>query len=119
MPIIKEKTIKKVLPKLSKKNIVKESEYAKIKREGREQREAAAAKKINDKLDKIAEVNRLEKIVLPYLDKLDKKLKDKKTNYFWIFPDRTGFKKIIDTSLDRMEKLLILDIPKCSYDTHI
>ena len=111
MAFIKEKIAPKKIP--TKKTIVKEeSGYAKIKREGREQREAVINKEKEKVLANKMEEERLEKIVLPYLDKLEKQLEEKKTDIFWTFPDRAGFKKIKIPDFDRIQELVKLDIPK-------
>ena len=110
MAFIKEKIAPKIIP--TKKIIVKEDVFAKIKREGREQREAVINKEKEKVLANKMEEERLEKIVLPYLDKLEKQLEEKNLKIFWTFPDRAGFKKIKIPDFDRIQELVKLDIPK-------
>ena len=110
MAFIKEKIAPKKIP--TKKITVKEDVFDKIKREGREQREAVINKEKEKVLANKMEEERLEKIVLPYLDKLEKQLEEKNLKIFWTFPDRAGFKKIKIPDFDRIQELVKLDIPK-------
>ena len=113
MAIIKVKKTKKAI-KLSKKPPTKkESTFARISREMDE----AKAKEIKDAKDKelarIAEEKRLEKLVIPYLDNLQKQIVEKDLLSFWAFPDEPGFKKIKDIhTMKKMQAFINKDIDK-------
>lgn len=106
MTLNKERKSSKKLP-----NIVKESNYDIIKRQRLEEKE----KKLQKEKDKLAqqekEQQRLEKIIIPYVEKLDMQLNEKQLYSFWIFADLSGFNKILVT-YDEMEKLLKEDVKK-------
>lgn len=110
MAIVKVKKTKNLptVPKLSKK----ESTFAKVSREMDE----AAEKKIQDakqkEIDKKAEVKRLEKLVIPYLDTLQDQIVEKGLLSFWTFTDEPGFKKIKNMTFEDMQKFINKDIDK-------
>ena len=109
MAIIKIKKSKKPLPKLSKKVSDTETPLAKIIRL-RKEKEAKEIKDAKDKaLAKIAEEKRLEKLVIPYLDKLQDQIVEKDLLSFWTFLDEPGFKKIKYMSVDNMKKFISKD----------
>ena len=108
MAFIKEKIAPKKIP-TKKTTFKEESGYAKIKREGREQREAVINKEKEKVLANKMEEERLEKIVIPHLDKLEKQLREKKTQTFWTFPDRAGFKKIKSATFNQIQDMVKLD----------
>ena len=91
----------------------KESNYARIKREREEKEEKEADKLKQQQLDAIEEKKRKAVIIRKYLTKLDEQIKEKDLNYFWTFPDRSGFKKIgKGFSYEKMQKLVQKDIDK-------
>lgn len=104
----------KPIKKSSKKSLVlvKEDTFDRVKRQGREQRAAAEKKEKDKQLEAVQEEQRLEKIVMPYLEKLDKQLDEKDSRVFWTFPDRSGFKKIKKTSFKQMQNILHQDVQK-------
>lgn len=70
-------------------------------------------KKIKDKVDTDTKENmRLEKLVIPYMEKLVAQLQEKNLFNFWVFPDRSGFSKINNVGYDEMQKLLKEDVDK-------
>ena len=103
MAFIKVKIAPKIIPK-------KEDIYDKISRENRE-------KEAKEKFDKLEKENsdKLEKermlvIINKYLDSLDTQLTEKDSWEFWIFPDRSGFKKYKNKSLKYMQKMVNKDV---------
>lgn len=111
-----QKNDTKIKPKAEPKLPIKEeSSYARIKRE-REEREAREEAKLKQqKSDAIEEKKRKAVIIRKYLTKLDEQIKEKNLNYFWTFPDRSGFKKIgKGLGYEKMQKLIQKDIDKYS-----
>jgi len=62
-------------------------------------------------LDDAKEKTRMESIIEPYLENLKEKLNEKKSRGFYVFPDRSGFKKIKESD-KYIEKLLQSDPKK-------
>lgn len=89
------------------KNNKKESDY---EREWREQDEKEAREKEDAKQKKIDIANekaRVAKIITKYLDSLDEQLTEKRLFSFCAFPDRKGFKKILnDASFAEVKKFI-------------
>ena len=88
------------------KPIKKESAFQKIVRE-RKEKEAKEASDAKQKIiDDAKEQKRMESIIFPYLDNLNEKLKEKNSFNFWIFPDRSGFKKMKNYNRKKMQEFL-------------
>lgn len=88
-----------------------ETPLEKIRRE-RLEKEAQELKEAEDK--KIAdekELTRKKELITEYLDQLEERLEEKNHAGFWTFPDRTGFKKIVASTI-KMEKTLNKDSDK-------
>jgi hypothetical protein len=116
MPIVREKSLKEKPKKAPLKKISTEDANAIIyqdvtnKLKQKEEREIKAIK--TKELNRIKEEKRLELIVLPHLDKLFMQLTEKNTLDFWVFPDRSGFKKIVDMDFDDMQTFVKSDVEK-------
>jgi hypothetical protein len=89
-----------------------ESVFQKVRRlrKEKEDKEAADAKQkiIDDELEK----KRMESIIEPYLENLKENLYKKESQSFWVFPDRTGFKKIKNESDKSIEQIFQKDTKK-------
>lgn len=117
MVLKKEKTIGINVPQIQK-----ESRYDMIKREGVERRKKEKDNAIQNNKDIILEENRMEKIIVPYLDKLQQQLVEKNLLYFWIFPDESGnikhkningvieMQKLINTDIDKYKNTNIISV---------
>ena len=109
MAIIKTPKNKNELPKLLSKT---EKPLAKIIRV-RKEKEAKEIKDLKDKeLARIAEENRMEKLIIPYLDNLQKQIIEKDLLEFWTFTDEPGFKKIKGILFHDMQNFLNKDVEK-------
>jgi hypothetical protein len=113
MAIVKVKKTKvnsPKLPKLPEKKVSKkETPLAKIIRE-REEREAQAIEDAKLKeLQQAVEETRLEKWVIPYLDRLQNEIVGKNLLEFWTFPDEPGFKKLKGIPFKDMQKFINKD----------
>lgn len=102
------KTIKKALPKLP---IREEDAFARTVRLRLEKE----AKDIMDAKNKIkydkAEKERQAKIIRPYLERLEAQVDEKNLRTFFVFPDRTGFKKI-HMNVKEMKKFVLTNVDK-------
>lgn len=101
----------KTEPLAKKEPLSKESVFQKITRlrvEKEADEKAAAKQKL---IDDAKEKKRMESIVIPYIENLEKQLREKESHVFWTFPDRSGFKKI-RTSHKELQKTIYEDIKK-------
>lgn len=94
--VIRKEKVKKIIPV--------ESTYERVSRENRETRERAAEKIVKDAELKKKEYARTSKLIFNHLESLTIQLEEKDIYTFWTFPDRTGFKKILNMSIEEMEK---------------
>lgn len=92
------------------------STFDKIKHRGIKQRALLNKKKMDTNLEKFIEKAKLESIVLPYLVKLNKWFNKTNSKMFWTFPDKEDLYQI-KMSYCKMQKLLLLDIPKYANST--
>jgi hypothetical protein len=53
-----------------------------------------------------------EKIIVDYITKLEQTLKDSDLQSFWVFADRSGFKKIKGINQGKMQKILKTNVKK-------
>lgn len=90
----------------------KESTYEERERVRNEKREKEKQKEKQKELDIIAEKEHAIKIITPYMASLDNQLTEKKLNSFWVFPDRSGFKKINGMTFTKMQKFIYQDVDK-------
>ena len=101
--------IKKVKnPELPKK----ESSLLKRVRERKEQDDIDLKKNKEKDLEISKEKDRVRTVVIKYLDHLDEQLREKKSFDFWVFPDRSGFGKMKQKTVEYMQKLIDKDIDK-------
>ena len=113
MAFIKEKIAEKKIPKKVVPKIQAESSFNKRLREGREQDKKEIEDKKQKELDHIVEENRMDKLIIPYLDNLQEQLVEKNLLHFWTFPDEPGFIKYKGISgVDDMQKFIDKDIEK-------
>jgi len=104
--VIKKVTIKK------NPSLPKEDSYDKFIRI-REEKEAAEKKAAQQKIiDDAEEKERAHSIIFPYLDSLDAQLDAKELEGFWVFPDRSGFKKLKIAHRTEMQKIIYKDVEK-------
>lgn len=92
--------------------VVKEESSLQKRIRLRKEKEAKDAADAKQKIiDDDKEKKRMESIIEPYLDNLNEKLVEKKSRGFYVFPDRSGFKKIKESDA-YIEKLLQSDTKK-------
>jgi len=105
--MLKRKISKKSLPV-----ILIESPFIKGIREAREKREKVihdANKKVRDA---DIETARTDKIIVPYLDKLQDTLVEKNLLYFWVFQDEPGFIKHKYKGYNAVQKMILNNVSK-------
>jgi menaquinone-dependent protoporphyrinogen IX oxidase len=92
--------------------VVKEESSLQKRIRLRQEKEAKEALNAKEKiLDDAKEKTRMESIIEPYLENLKEKLDEKKSRGFYVFPDRSAFKKIKESD-KFIEKLLQSDPKK-------
>lgn len=107
MVLTKKKTSKKNLPILPK-----ESAFIKRLREGKEQREKVIQDAKQKIIDDATETKRMEKIIVPYLDKLQDTIVEKDLLYFWVFQDESGFIKHKYRDYNAVQKMVLQNVSK-------
>ncbi len=108
--IIKSSDIKPTVEKNSKKENTKKLSgdelFTKMWREA-DEKEAREKKAVEQKkIDKKNERIRAEGIIIPYLDSLSDQLVEKNLFSFWAWPDRKGFKKINNTTYEKIRDMV-------------
>lgn len=91
--------------------VKEESAFQKVRRLRKEKEAKEAADAKQKIIDDDKEKKRMESIIEPYLENLKEKLTEKKSRGFYVFPDRSGFKKIKESNA-YIEKLLQSDPKK-------
>jgi hypothetical protein len=94
------------------KKAIKETLLARITREREEKEEKEEKNKKQKEINKLNEIERQKRIVMPYLDNLEDQINNKKAWSFWTFPDRSGFKKLKDMSVQDMQNIINEDPEK-------
>ena len=95
--MIVKRSSKKEISKVSEK---KESNYDRVRREYLEQEAIAKAEKEREEMEAKKEYDRKKSIIIPYLDKLQKKIEDKDLYNFWVLSEDKKFKKHSGTIID-------------------
>ena len=108
---IKEYPLKEKTTKITKEETV----FARVGREMREQKQKELEEKKQKEIDDAKEKNRVDKVITNYLTKLDEQLKEK-SDYFWVFPKKSGFKKLV-MSDNEMKKFVKQDVEKYANKT--
>jgi hypothetical protein len=88
-----------------------ESVLTRVSKEQDEIKKQKEQKEKQKELDIIAEKELAIKLIVLNLVSLDKQLTEKNLWVFWVFPDRSGFKKIKET-FDKMQKFIYQDVDK-------
>jgi hypothetical protein len=104
--------------KKESKNIEEEDSLDKKIRLRKEKKTKEALDAKQKIVDDALEQKRMESIIFPYLDDLNKKLKEKNSHNFWTFPDRSGFKKMKDYNRKKIQKFMDKD-PKKYADRNV
>jgi hypothetical protein len=115
MPIKKNISNIKSSKKIIKSQPIDDEEdtLAVIKRINAQKDKEKKEKEKQDKIEADFEKERIDDIIYEYVDKTFTAIKDKDLTHFWVFADRSGFKKY-KNSLSEMKKILQQDVDKYS-----
>lgn len=104
--------VSKLEQKSKDSNKRNESDYEKRERDRKEKREREKESEKQKEIDRLAEENRLRTLVRSNVEVVQKHVRGKKLSSFWVFPDRSGFKKLDGISFEKMQKILKEDVNK-------
>ena len=96
----------KIAPKIIPKKKEKESALKRISREIDEKIISDRADNLEKEKAEKKEKDRIRTIIDKYLDSLDTQLDEKESRKFWVFPDRSGFKKYKNKSIKDMQRMI-------------